>query len=304
MKNTKIEWADHSFNAWIGCTKVSVGCANCYAEADFDKRRGFVKWGAGMPRHRTSDAYWRKPLAWNKEAEKTGIRNRVFCGSLMDVFDDEVPMDWRVDLLMLIDSTPHLDWLLLTKRPENISTLLFEASNGYIEDFSLMPNVWLGTSVENQEAAETRIPELLKIPAKVRFLSCEPLLGELDLSKNVRLFSKEGKTIYPCTETLLFGIDWVICGGESGGRKARPMHPDWARGLRDQYKEAGVPFMFKQWGEYRPPQFGETSGMERFIYADFTDRNSGMWRAGKKESGRLLDGVEHNEFPELGGSNV
>lgn len=280
-QDSKIEWTDHTFNPWMGCTKVSKGCKNCYAENQMDHRWNKVQWGPGKPRVRTSEAMWKKPIQWNAEAGKTGIRPRVFCASLADWLDPEVPIEWLADLLELISMTPHLDWLLLTKRPgfwwdrvdaalrfqlcsnPSLSGLEFLSRvwlDGYVPN-----NVWIGTSVEDQETAEARISHLLNIPAKVRFLSCEPLLGPVDLA------SGAGVTYWddPCA-----GIHWVICGGESGPN-ARPMHPDWARGLRDQCNEAGVSFFFKQWGEH----------------------DSEMRPVGKKKAGRLLDGREWNEVP-------
>ena len=220
-ENSKIEWCHHTFNPWFGCTKVSTGCANCYAEQLMDNRYGKVQWGKGNPRKRTSDANWKNPIRWNKRAGCfPGKRTRVFCGSLCDWLDDEVPIEWLSDLLNLIRLTPNLDWLLLTKRPENwkkrlqlLAVINTKVAN-WVHFGNIPENVWIGTSVENQEQADKRIPELLKIPARVRFLSCEPLLGDLDI------FNVDGD------------IHWVICGGESGPH-ARRMDQKWARNLRD-----------------------------------------------------------------------
>ena len=244
MENSKIEWTHHTFNPWLGCTKVSDGCKNCYAEALMDKRMGRVKWGPQGTRQRTSEAYWKKPLAWNKKLDGTGRRERVFCASLADVFEDNPQVwDWRFDLFELIDATPNLDWLLLTKRPKELTRFL---PGAWLNMFRIaMPdNVWIGTSVENQEQADKRIPKLLDVPAKVRFLSCEPLLGPVDLSGYLNpYFAADDPRHYPHRN----GIDWVIVGGESGP-DARPMHPDWARSLRDQCQGAGVAFFMKQMG--------------------------------------------------------
>jgi protein gp37 len=335
---TKIEWADHTFNPWVGCTKVSPGCAHCYAEAH-DNRFGGGHWGKGAPRQRTSEANWRKPVQWNRAAVlcencggaftspchhftdaaqthrcpnvATGYRRpRVFCASLADWLDDEVPIEWLADLLGLIHATPSLDWLLLTKRPQNfhsrIEAALEPASwpgrSRYVRDWlqgTPPANVWIGTTVEDQQRLDERIPELLKIPACVRFLSCEPLLGPID-------FAKGG-----CAAWMGL-IEWVICGGESGPR-ARPMHPDWARSLRDQCAAAGVPFFFKQWGEWFPghtndgfipdedhlecgvPEFGRVD-----VHAFPPERDGTyqeMGRLGKRKSGRVLDLREHDAFP-------
>jgi protein gp37 len=276
MAETTIEWADYTFNPWIGCTKVSPACDNCYAE-NWGKRFG-VKWGHKEPRKRTSDANWRKPLEWNRKAEKEGKRPRVFCASLADVFDVEVPFEWRRDLFTLIAMTPHLDWLLLTKRPQVMLT--FAIQHGWPE------NAWAGTTVENQEMAAARIPMLSAMPAKVRFLSMEPLQGPVDLS------------FWPDD-----AVQWVIVGGESG-HGARPMHPNWARSLRDQCQAAGVAFFFKQWGEYaaefRPGTAVELSTLaanQSVAWGDGKTNHTLYTRVGKKQAGRLLDGREWNEFP-------
>lgn len=270
MKDSAIGWTDHTFNPWIGCTKVSPGCANCYAETMMDKRYGRVKWGKGNPRQRTSEANWKQPIRWNRVAgqgcavceapvgdcdHENNRRPRVFCASLADWLDEEVPLEWLEDLLDLIRCTPNLDWLLLTKRPENfivrIGSILTENDElaawllpwllatgefvyGDFDGLKLPPhNVWIGTTVEDQTRADERIPHLLRIPARVRFLSCEPLLGPVKLSKE--WLSRNG-------------VDWVIAGGESGPG-ARYMEPAWVMSLRLQCAFSDVPFFFKQWGK-------------------------------------------------------
>lgn len=301
-ENSKIEWTDATFNPWIGCTKVSPACDFCYAEVSTPARTlrasGQETWGANAPRKRTSDANWREPLKWNRKAAAEGRRMRVFCASLADVFDNQVPDEWRADLFVLIRATPNLDWLLLTKRPQNIAKMLPpDWGAGY-------PNVWLGTTVENQTEADRRIPHLLNVPARVRFLSCEPLLGPVDLTAH--FLNPQGFTDTP---------RWVIAGGESGPG-ARPTHPDWARSLRDQCAAAGVPFHFKQWGEYRPyvcpGEFGGiTEVIKPAVIYDGRSRRAGGFAArsadgsvnyfekvGKARAGRLLDGIEHNGIPE------
>lgn len=198
-----------------------------------DKRYGKAKWGPGQPRNRTSVANWRKPLQWNKQAQALGERHRVFCASLSDVFEDHP--DWlqpRGDLLAMITATPNLDWLLLTKRPENINRMI-ERATGFSDSemwFCTARNVWIGTSVENQEQADKRIPELMKIPAPVRFLSMEPLLGPVTFDEEWEKF-----------------LDWVIVGGESGA-KARPMQITWAQFIEYQCRQAGIAFFMKQLG--------------------------------------------------------
>lgn len=276
-ENSKIEWTDHTFNGWIGCTKVSPGCKLCYAETLMDTRYGRVKWGKGNPRQRTSAANWRLPAKWNKaaaidrqEADNFGNDTyrppRVFCASLADWLDDEVPIEWLADLLKLIHDTPNLDWLLLTKRPENWAIRLEAALDLWKEhdpvhkslwhwryDGCGPENVWLGTSVEDQQRADERIPDLLKIPAKVRFLSVEPLLGPVDLTQNSRRADSDEITdeydTYGPPLGGVEGIHWVIVGGESGAG-ARPCSIDWVRSIVQQCKTAGVPAFCKQLGGY------------------------------------------------------
>ena len=157
-ENSAIEWTDHSFNPWIGCTRVSPGCVHCYAETLADKRHGWVAWGPKGNRKRTAPANWRKPLTWNRRAEREGVRYRVFCASLADVFDPHpsIPQEWRAELWALIQETPSLDWQLLTKRPENVMRMV-----PALWQVEFPPNVWIGTSVEDQERADERIPELV-----------------------------------------------------------------------------------------------------------------------------------------------
>lgn len=366
-ENSKIEWCEHTFNPWRGCTKVSPGCAHCYAET-LSKRNPRVlgEWGPGKPRVLASEAMWQQPLKWNREAglawknwttavdARAGdsgpmpTRPRVFCASLADWLDDEVPIEWLARLLQLIHDTPNLDWLLLTKRPQNwavrcLATAIHmagyrdgqissrgptatEMSGGDMvwiwgKEGNPPANVWIGTTVEDQARVDERIPHLLQIPAKVLFLSCEPLLGHVAIRAG-------------CSWSLEddCGIHWVICGGESGPH-ARPMHPDWARGLRDQCRAAGVPFFFKQWGSWTEVD-GEKRGPDgkhvqviadsrtgKALYQPLTDclmSDDGciyslqslpagktarlMRRAHKAISGRLLDGREWDEFPKVEGS--
>lgn len=301
--NSKIEWCDHTFNPWVGCTKVSPACDHCYAEG-WARRTGHGELWAGA-RRRTSAAYWRQPLKWNREAVRDGVRRKVFCASLADVFDNQVPAEWRHDLFNLIPQTPHLTWLLLTKRPQNVGKMLPDDWN---DGFT---NVWLGTTVENQQEAERRIPYLLAVPARMRFLSCEPLLGPINLRhpwlgwKCCVTGARVGTdfTCGDCDPCIgAFGrqfIDWVIAGGESGG-DARPMSLYWARSLRAQCQASGVPFFFKQWGEWCPVDqepFGTTShSYTRFDAPEFAGEK--FQRLGKKAAGALLDGHEWREFPE------
>lgn len=513
-ERSNIEWCDATFNPWIGCTKVSPACDHCYAERDFDIRRHVVQWGAGQARKRTGDDNWKKPGKWNAkpffQCEVCGLRTdnpmraqckgphrsqhiwkparrRVFCASLADVFDNEVPVTWRQDLFDLIRRCENLDFLLLTKRVGNVTRMLQEvasmlrsehgaqterepglqagpvdrtgdrrggpnlargeadfrsldrrdegdtvhASSGRAEDAGRLPagagddrrkaalrgsgtagvaslqgtdpagphgqsqgrreglespqganlgggrpidasparaglageghcgeirddaergvarlsrqdlearadllawieqwlagnpprNVWLGATICNQDEADRDIPKLLATPAAVRFVSAEPLLGPVDLSRiQYEVIGPSGSVHYrrPLTDTKLLNeakatpgysaasLDWVVVGGESGP-KARPMHPHWARDLRDQCAAAGVPFLFKQWGEWGTIP-GNGAHYPAGIAPDgswvgaedrFTEDCALMYRIGKKAAGRLLDGVEYNRFPEV-----
>lgn len=321
-QNSSIEWCHHTFNPWIGCAKVSAGCKNCYAETLMDTRYGRVKWGVNGTRQRTSETYWKQPVRWNKDAAAKGIRYRVFCASLADVFEDRPELvQWRFDLFALIDATPNLDWLLLTKRPENIACLWPRVDQDPTMGSHYLirkDNVWIGTSVENQDAADTRIPHLMKAAHLCRFtfLSCEPLIAPVELTA-ARLI-QGGRTVDPRDTEEVCLIDWVIAGGESGPN-ARPMHPDWARSLRDQCVRDEVAFLFKQWGEWAPScaQYPSTDveraeaeevGLSGDIalepdgtiadgYQPISKRTWLMNRKGKHAAGRSLDGVEHNGFP-------
>jgi protein gp37 len=227
-ENSKIEWCDHTFNPWIGCQKVSPGCDHCYAEAMMDKRYGRVQWGPHGERVRTSQDNWRKPLRWAKKAN--GHRPRVFCASLADWLDNRVPRQWRSDLGRLIEATPELDWLLLTKRPENYAKLAPWPLD------EIPPNVWLGVTCEDQPYYERRwaILSRPRIKASVKFVSYEPALGPLN---NLQLQS--GGSI----------PDWIICGGESGPG-ARRMKPGWVRALRDECADLDIAFFMKQVGSH------------------------------------------------------
>ena len=249
---TKIGWCDHTFNPWWGCTRVSPGCEHCYAET-FSKRVGLQVWGTQANRRFFSDKHWRDPVKWNAAAEKAGKRARVFCASMADVFEDGLAREPREDglgdrtldterarLFELIEATPWLDWLLLTKRPHNVRRMVPQRwlTAGF------PPNVWIGATAEDQKRYEERLPVLAQIPARVRFLSIEPQLEHVSLRWHLR----RG------------GISWVICGGESGP-KARPFNIEWARSLLRECRVAGVPFFMKQVGSkpYAQVPYGETS---------------------------------------------
>lgn len=333
-EQTNIEWADSTFNPWIGCTKVGPGCDHCYA-ASMDARKvfqGVTHWGTGVPRQRTTESNWNQVLRWNDKADEFfaqhGRRRRVFCASLADVFDNEVPNQWRQDLFDLILASPNLDWLLVTKRIGIAKRMLdsIACTRGALltaSDLYKPPaNVWLGITVVNQAEADRDIPKLLAIPASVRFLSMEPLLGPVDLRLMEYQESRERTNSGVVLTTRRNALDWVIVGGESGD-EARPMHPDWVRDLRDQCHAAGVPFLFKQWGEWVDGN-NVPKEAENRIWFDKKRSSFDMYdlgllkdmvppkppgapyfacsyyiKVGKKAAGRLLDGKTHTEFPEV-----
>ncbi|SMD18250.1 phage Gp37/Gp68 family protein [Rhizobium sp. RU36D] len=296
-ENSAISWTRHTWNPWMGCTKVSPACDGCYAEALMDKRYAKVRWG-NFPRARTGAKTWNDPHRWNKQAVVDGDRPFVFCASLADIFDNQVPTQWRTDAFEVMRNTPRLVYLLLTKRPQNIVRLSMEAGG-------LPVNAALGTTCEDQPRADKNLPALLSAHDRVNslftFLSCEPLLGPIDLSQ----FDS-----FP---------DWVIAGGETdqGEHKARPTHPDWLRDLRDACAQVGVPFHLKQWGEWTPgenvphtvrgrrPSAHFFDGEWDIGSTDMSDPEDGwmdepdVYRVGKKLSGRMLDGVTHDAFPQV-----
>lgn len=333
-ESTGIEWADHTFNPWIGCAAVSPACDNCYAER-FAKRLG-VEWGPHADRRFAAETTWKNTETWNRKAAREGVRRRVFGPSLADPFDNAVPIAWLLVYLNHIRQMEALDWLLLTKRPQNILRRLREAREDATPKWDAVrwdtgpvaawldrwlageapANVWLGTTAENQTEANRRIPHLLWVPARMRFLSCEPLLGPLDLT---RISGQAG--FDPHWSMRQAGIGWVIAGGESGP-KARPSHPDWFTSLRDQCAAAGVPFFFKQWGDWGPSEPAKPGVTPHAIANDgtlyrMTDlaypdgarygeairaghahaRLHSTFRVGKKRAGRELDGREHSAVP-------
>ena len=317
---TNISWCDATFNPWIGCTKVSPACDACYAEAlmGVGGRMGRAEWGAPGKgegtRVRTSAANWKKPLAWNRKAAAAPGETFVFCASLADVFDNAVPTEWRRDLFDLIRATPNLTWLLLTKRPGMIVKLFDEAcrlradgtrQTSPLEDARLRwpRNAAIGCTVVNQEEVDRDVPKLLAAKAALKpafaFLSMEPLLGEVDLMWPASIWPAGsarccnghecGCMGLPTDPPVIYGIDWVITGGETdqGGHKARPTHTSQFRAIRDQCAAAGVAYHHKQNGEWAPRD------------DDDDDEPRPVFRVGKAAAGRLLDGVEHNARPSL-----
>lgn len=300
-ENSKIEWCDHSASPWHGCTKVSDGCDHCYA-ATFSVRNPSVLgiWGDDGKRVK-SKSFIANLKRWNAEAKQKGKAVTVF-PSLCDPFEDRPELvEWRNEMFTVVRSLTWIRLLLLTKRPENVIDMWpkidaddfpaeWDMQHGAPLEYD---NVLLGTSVENQACANERIPHLLLCRNFVAgtFLSCEPLLGPIEFS-NV---SKRSDWKTRLGKKSLDGIDWVIVGGESGPN-ARPMHPAWSRSIRDQCQAADVAFMFKQWGEWAPY---DKSNHGKFQNADTHafDEESVVYRVGKKQAGRLLDGVQHDGFP-------
>jgi protein gp37 len=257
---TAIGWTDHTFNPWWGCTRVSPGCQHCYAET-FAKRTGNPVWGKEAPRRFFGDKHWNDPIKWDRAAEKAGRPALVFCASMADVFEDrEDLIEHRERLFALIESTPHLIWQLLTKRPENVGHWDCGEWVGYMP----AANVWIGTTAEDQQRADERVPHLLRIPAAVRFLSCEPLLGPVDLTGRALgawrsvcgILHDEYETRIKYENLARSGIGWVIAGGESGPGH-RKLNVDHARTLREQCDRAGIPFFFKQHGGQHPTSGGD-----------------------------------------------
>jgi protein gp37 len=321
MGATTIEWTStlvgesrfpgFTFNPWWGCVNVSPACDNCYAERDAKRYApGRVLWGPGSDRRTFGDHHWNEPRRWDRHAKSIGVRLKVFTASMADVFDNEAPEGERERLWTLIRETPNLDWLLLTKRVGNaVKMLPADWGHGY-------PNVWLGATVVTQEEADRDLWKLFALPARIRFLSCEPLLGAINLGGYLYV-GDEGGAEYAGSRRQM--LHWVIAGGESGPR-ARPSHPAWFAHLRDQCAEAGVPFHFKQWGEWSP---GSNNVGARELAIDFKGRvaeppilpnypngaeSADGWtimsKLGKKEGEgparrvrRELDGRTHDEYP-------
>lgn len=272
-ENSKIEWTTHTFNPWWGCTKVSEACKNCYAES-WAKRVGQAVWGPNVERRFFGDLHWSQPIKWNRDAAVLGTRTRVFCASMADVFEDRAELDPHRDRLWnLIEATPNLDWLMLTKRPDQVMSKV-RWGNDWPK------NVWLGTTVELQKRADELLPLLAEIPAKIRFISAEPLLGPLEISEHL------GTT-----------INWVITGGESGA-KARPASPAWFRSLMLQCMEKDVAFHFKQWGDWAPGIGSNLPKSKKLRIAQAADGTE-MMRVGKKVAGRYLDGNQWDGLPKL-----
>lgn len=281
-ENSKIEWCHHTWNPWRGCTKVSSGCAHCYAEKLSHRNpRSLGIWGDNGSRAVGSESYWREPFKWNQQAQSERVRRRVFCGSLMDAAEDRPELEpLRERMKETVEAAHWLDWLLLSKRPENYSRMFWDV---------WPENAWAGTSAEDDETFRRRTSYLMRVKAVVRFVSCEPMIGRIDIPAGV-----------------LRSGDMVIVGGESG-RGARAMNPEWVRWMRDTCSAWGIPFFFKQWGEWAwapdDLNYGDATKYlkDRFgkhVEIEFHSDGRTSARVGKERAGRLLDGREWNQFPD------
>lgn len=300
---TRIEWTDATWSPVTGCTRVSPGCVNCYIDwappfriegrhfTDRDGNRSHeIGATTGVRLHPDRLDWPLRKRSWRGK--------RVFVCSLADLFHDDVPDEYIARVFAVMALTPEVTYQVLTKRPARMRALL--ASGTFagmvwrdVDDPSWpLPNVWMGVTVEDQERADQRIPILLDTPAAVRWLSCEPLLGPVDLDA-----TGMGVTGTSGPESRPSAVDWVVAGGESGPG-ARPMHPDWARSLRDQCRDAGVPFLFKQWGDLvTEEQAPEDITLPAVSWRHLGDDQPPVWRVGKKRAGRLLDGRTHDGYP-------
>lgn len=307
-KTTGIEWTDSTWNPIRGCSRVSEGCRNCYAESVAARFSGpgqayeglaeFRVIGEGKPEERTEphwtgevrliESHLRDPLRW-KEPRK------IFVNSMSDLFYERLTYGQVNRIWNVMRQAEQHTFQVLTKRPKIMLAWMLE---NCIRPLS---NVWLGVSVEDQKTADERIPLLLQTPASVRFISYEPALGPVDLScvPWPNGWRNENDAVSDGIDPLRFSashLDWVICGGESGPH-ARPMSPDWARAVRDQCKRARIPFFFKQWGEWLP--YDQVTELAQDCMSEFVknDAEACPYRFGKNKSGAVLDGVEWKEFP-------
>jgi protein gp37 len=299
MNKTSIEWTDFTWNPVTGCHKISPGCKNCYAETMTN--RFASTWGVKSFRDViTHPERLEEP---GKNAKKWAGK-KVFVCSMSDLFHEDVSDFFILEVIQAIQQHPNTIFQIPTKRPERALEWFRITDSIRMK----LDNLWIGVSCEDQITADERIPYLLKIPAKVRFLSCEPLLGPINLREiNKTVLPGRDKPLcwlnvldtHPISSPTKPAIDWVIVGGESG-HEARPMHPDWARSLRDQCRAANVPFFFKQWGEWvdnqNMPREAYSYNYKQHIFGSGYFQTE-VWKAGKSKTGNLLDGVQHLNFP-------
>lgn len=308
-KDTKISWAHHTFNPWLGCFEVSPACDNCYAREL--AHRFFPTqqlWGKDGVRRPASEKSWAEVEKWAVSARRRGVTERVFCESMGDLFEARPDLDrWRSRLWELIERTSDvLIWMLLTKRPENMLSMTpVRWGKGWPK------NVWAGVTAENERRLKERMVYLERVPANVRFLSVEPMLGPMNLTPYLAYFrAAEGAVAVECPhgydacpECDAGPIHWVICGGESG-QKARPSHPDWFRTLRNECVRAGVPFHMKQWGSYVPRASVRGKISKKRLTMVTASGEPGdvtglalMARVGARKAGNVLDGRRWLQFP-------
>jgi len=304
-RKSKIEWTDATWNPIRGCSRVSEGCRNCYAELMAARFSGPGQAYEGLAEMTPAGPRWtgkivlvekhlEDPLRWKKP-------RKIFVNSMSDLFHEDIPPSVIAKIFAVMAAAPEHTFQLLTKRPERMQDLLAwdefpnivrQESVAFTWDYDgdwPLPNVWLGVSCEDQRAADRRIPLLLKTPAEIRFVSAEPLLGKIDIFDSC---CPRPIQVPLGTTPPLGNLHWIIAGGESG-RGARPIHPDWLRSLRDQCEYAGVPFFFKQWGEFGLRRTWGDHGRTKHIFED----GYIVERVGKKKSGRVLDGVTYSQFP-------
>lgn len=328
MADTKIEWTDKTWNPVTGCTKISEGCQHCYAERMSKRLAGRCGYDKDDPFTVTLHPdKLNEPLKWKKPS-------KIFVCSMGDLFHDDVSLNLVDKIFAVMALCPQHIFILLTKRPERMKRYFYDIGGTTRRDWVAtqickiknttrmpsfdwpLPNVWLGVTTENQKRADERVSILLDTPAAVRLASVEPMLTEVKLNRYLKYpickhWKKDGnpseygkyqweKQSLVCADWV--GLDWVICGGETGPG-ARPMHPDWVRSLRDQCVSAGTPFFFKSWGDWAPgklydPQPFSQCNIINLDGGELTINSQLMRRVGKKQSGRLLDGRDWNEYPE------
>jgi protein gp37 len=305
MNRTKIEWTDYTWNPVTGCTKISQGCKFCYAERMANR---FAATHGDFKTVKLHPERLDQPIKVKKSS-------RVFVCDVSDLFHEDVPFDFILEVFQMMGKASQHTFQILTKRPERMLAFYkWACENAGLDFDSIKPdqaftsNIWVGTSCEDQKTADERIPFLIKVPAEVRFLSCEPLLGPINLREidKTKLVGRgrplcwiDALDAHPISSPTKPFINWVIAGGESGP-KARPVHPDWIRSLRDQCKAANVPFFFKQWGEWidnqnMPTEVWKGSYKQHLFGSGYFTTE--VWKVGKSKTGNLLDAVQHFEFP-------